>query len=388
MFQIITLFLVIHLFYSSNFFGQEFIKTQTGLQYYVVKKGEGKKIINGNKVYVQYVGKLENDIIFDSNVGKEPFVFTVGERRVIAGFEEAILQLNEGDSAIIIIPPHLGYGNRQVGVIPPNSTLKFFIKILKVEKAEKISLFECNNNDTIYLENGLKYLLIERNLNEKKIAEGDIVEIEYIGYFPNWEIFDSSIKRKQPLRFEVGKKHVIYGLEKAILHMYKGDKARIFIPFEYAYGAEGKYPTIPPKTNLVFDVFIKNIYTKIKPVPFNCEGKDTLQLPSGLKYIIVEKSNSGIKPQPKKKVKVHYTGYFTDGKIFDSSLERGFPFEFVVGANLVIKGWEEGILLMEKGDKFRFIIPYHLAYGEEGFYNIIPPKSTLIFDIELIDVEN
>lgn len=114
-------------------------------------------------------------------------------------------------------------------------------------------------------------------------------------------------------------------------------------------------------------------------------GQDTLATSSGLKYIISEKGN-GARAENGKTVEVHYTGYLTDGKIFDSSRDRNQPIEFVLGQGQVIKGWDEGIGLMNVGDKMRLIIPSGLAYGKKGAGNVIPPDATLIFDVELLKV--
>ena len=85
-------------------------------------------------------------------------------------------------------------------------------------------------------------------------------------------------------------------------------------------------------------------------------------------------------------VTVHYTGWLTDGSKFDSSVDRGDPFVFVLGAGQVIQGWDEGVAAMKVGDKVKLTIPYHMAYGEAGYPGAIPPKATLIFDVELLKV--
>ncbi len=105
--------------------------------------------------------------------------------------------------------------------------------------------------------------------------------------------------------------------------------------------------------------------------------------PSGLRYM-VEKEGTGASPAATDNVTVHYTGMFLDGKVFDSSVQRGQPATF--GLNQVIKGWTEGVQLMKEGAKYKFIIPPGLAYGEQGYPGAIPPNSTLIFEIELIKV--
>ena len=105
---------------------------------------------------------------------------------------------------------------------------------------------------------------------------------------------------------------------------------------------------------------------------------------SGLKYIIVE-AGDGPKPQPGTPIKAHYTGKFLSGRVFDSSVQRGEPFEFEVGMGRVIKGWDEALLDMQKGEKRILVIPSHLAYGERGYPPIIPPRATLVFDVELVD---
>lgn len=106
---------------------------------------------------------------------------------------------------------------------------------------------------------------------------------------------------------------------------------------------------------------------------------------SGLKYIVI-KEGTGAMPVATSNVKVHYTGTFTDGKIFDSSVQRGEPIDF--GLNQVIRGWTEGVQLMKEGAKYKFYIPYNLAYGEQGYPGAIPPKSDLIFEVELLKINN
>jgi len=104
---------------------------------------------------------------------------------------------------------------------------------------------------------------------------------------------------------------------------------------------------------------------------------------SGLKYIVL-KEGTGPKPTATSNVKVHYTGNLVDGKVFDSSVQRGQPIDF--GLNQVIKGWTEGLQLMTEGSKYKFYIPYNLAYGDRAMGEVIPSKSDLIFEVELLKI--
>ena len=113
------------------------------------------------------------------------------------------------------------------------------------------------------------------------------------------------------------------------------------------------------------------------------EFENAVTTESGLKYIILQQG-SGNKPVATSNVKVHYTGMFLDGKVFDCSVQRGEPIDF--GINQVIKGWIEGVQLMQEGSKYKFYIPSQLAYGERGAGGVIPPNTDLIFEVELIKI--
>lgn len=116
----------------------------------------------------------------------------------------------------------------------------------------------------------------------------------------------------------------------------------------------------------------------------NKKNPDVKETASGLQYLVLQEGK-GEHPTATSKVTVHYTGKLIDGTVFDSSVDRGEPITF--GLNQVIRGWTEGLQLMTPGSKYRFFIPYNLAYGEQGAGGMIPGGATLIFDVELISFE-
>lgn len=113
---------------------------------------------------------------------------------------------------------------------------------------------------------------------------------------------------------------------------------------------------------------------------------DTMTTSSGLQYIVLA-SGEGPQAAQGKIVSVHYTGWFTDGSKFDSSHDRGVPIRFPLGMGQVIPGWDEAVGMMRVGDKWRIVVPPAIAYGEQGHPAGIPPNSTLIFDVELVGVD-
>lgn len=232
---------------------------------------------------------------------------------------------------------------------------------------------------------GLKVKLLQKGTGAQAMP-GLTVSVHYTGTLMDGKKFDSSRDRGQPIKFKLGEGRVIKGWDEGIALLRVGDKAMFTIPPSIGYG-DRDMGTIPPNSTLQFEVELMEVLEG--PKPFDVKGKDTLVTASGLKYIIVEKAKdvAALKAEAGKTVSVHYTGMLLSGKVFDSSRERGTPFQFALGQGQVIKGWDEGIALMQVGDKMRLIIPSELAYGANGAGGVIPPNATLIFDVELMGIQ-
>ncbi|MBF90162.1 MAG: peptidylprolyl isomerase [Flavobacteriales bacterium] len=248
-------------------------------------------------------------------------------------------------------------------------------------------LAACQQDNTITTDSGLQYEITEKGTGEQP-QSGDKVTVHYSGFLTDSAKtkFDSSLDRDQPFTFQLGKGQVIKGWDEGIALLSVGDKATLTIPAELAYGERGAGNVIPPNSDLIFEVELLSFKTPTPIVAFNVKGLDTITTESGLQYIMVEEGQ-GVKPVHEQVVSVHYTGYLTDGTIFDSSVGRGEPLAFNIGKGQVIPGWDEGIKLLSVGTKARLIIPSDLAYGERGAGGIIPSNATLIFDVELLEIK-
>jgi FKBP-type peptidyl-prolyl cis-trans isomerase FkpA len=127
----------------------------------------------------------------------------------------------------------------------------------------------------------------------------------------------------------------------------------------------------------------KNSVLQVYPIGPDADGFYTTR--TGLKFKDLSQGE-GARPQTGQTVVVHYTGWLTNGQKFDSSLDRGEPFEFVIGKGSVIKGWDEGVKGMHTGGKRRLVIPPQLGYGANGAGEAIPANATLIFEVELLAI--
>lgn len=209
--------------------------------------------------------------------------------------------------------------------------------------------------------------------------ESSAVAVHYTGWLfdesqpeKKGDQFDSSLTLNRPFEFVLGQGRVIKGWDQGVVGMKVGGKRRLIIPSALGYGAKGAGQKIPPNSTLMFDI-------------------ELLALDSVT--IIEQKIGDGAEAQPGMRVSVDYTGWLYDeealshkGKKFDSSIDRGQKFGFVLGQGNVITGWDQGVKGMKVGGKRTLEIPASMAYGARGAGRDIPPNAKLVFDVELFDV--
>ena len=237
-------------------------------------------------------------------------------------------------------------------------------------------------SDAEKTQSGLASKVLQKGTGSKHPAADDTVTVHYSGWTTDGKMFDSSVTRGKPASFPLNR--VIKGWTEGVQLMVQGEKRRLWIPANLAYGdnpAGGR-----PAGMLVFDVELLSIKEAPKapevPADVAAVPADAVKTASGLASKVIRAGDGKDHPTATDQVEVHYTGWTPDGKMFDSSVARGETIVFPL--NGVIKGWTEGVQLMVAGEKRRFWIPGNLAYGD----NPPPgaPAGMLVFDIELIKI--
>jgi peptidylprolyl isomerase len=245
------------------------------------------------------------------------------------------------------------------------------------------------------LADGLQYIITTPGAGTAA-ASGDTVTVQYSGWLQDTgALFDSSYTQGVPFTFQLGNGQVIPGWDEGVAGMLPGEKRRLIVPPALAYGDAGSGSLIPGGATLVFDVELQSAATPTPgqtpeptaaPSPPDITGT-TVTLPDGLQYTIFQRG-TGDGAHIGQTVTVNYSGWVqATGALFDSSLQPSrTPFQFTLGADEVIKGWEEGVAGMKIGEKRRLVIPPEIGYGAIS-QDPIPPNSTLIFDIQLLRVD-
>ena len=356
--------------------------TDSGLVYIETQAGDGRSPEEGDIVTMNIVGYLDDGTIFaDTFSDGTPITATATDEDLFPGWKEGLLLMKEGGKARLVVPPDLAFGSEGAGgIIPADATVTMDVELLTAETPPTPTQVE--ESDLTTTDTGLQYFDIAKGEGDMPV-EGQEVVINYVAWVQEGEVF---IARSQdqggPLTFAIGSDTVFPGWEEGVKTMQKGGKRLLIIPPDLALGEEGG-GRIPPGATLLMEVELVDVLPIVLPTAV--DEADFVTTDSGLKYYDIVEGDGAV-AEAGSDVTVNYTGWLTNNIKFDSSLDSGQPFTFNLGSGGVIPGWEEGVAGMKVGGKRQLVIPAELGYGETGGGSI-PPNATLIFEIELLDVQ-
>uniref|UniRef100_A0A1A7ZCW0 peptidylprolyl isomerase n=1 Tax=Nothobranchius furzeri TaxID=105023 RepID=A0A1A7ZCW0_NOTFU len=318
-----------------------------------------RKVEVSDFVRYHYNGTLLDGTLFDSSHTRMRTYDTyVGIGWLIAGMDQGLLGMCVGERRIITMPPSLGYGENGDGSdIPGQASLVFDVVLLDLH----------NPRDGIAVTNQV----VPESCTRKTVA-GDFVRYHYNGSLLDGTFFDSSYSRNRTYDTYVGQGYVIPGMDEGLIGVCVGERRTITIPPHLAYGEEGTGSKIPGSAVLVFDIHIVDFHN-----------------PSDRTEVTITLKPDECEKQSKKGdfVKYHYNASLMDGSPVDSTHNYGKTYNIVLGANQVVPGMKDGLMDMCVGEKRHLVIPPHLAYGERGVLDEVPGSAEMVFDIDLVDME-
>ena len=343
------------------------VKTESGLASKVLQAGSGdKKPTAADTVTVHYSGWTTDGKMFDSSVKRgEPTSFPLGG--VIKGWTEGLQLMVVGEKRRFWIPEDLAYGPAVPGSGRPGGMLCFDVELLGIKEAPKPPA------DTEKTEGGVAYKIAKEGAGEKPGAT-DVITFHFTAKTMEGQTVQDS--RTEPAAPSAPLDKLPPTLGDIFSGMKAGEQRTCWLPEPQAPGGF-----------IVADIELIS-FKDAPPAPKVPEDvaaapADALKTESGIAHKVLTEGEGKEHPKAADTVKVHYSGWTTDGKMFDSSVTRGEPTSFPL--NGVIKGWTEGVQLMVVGEKRRFWIPEGLAYGP-----VVPgsgrPGGMLVFDIELLEI--
>lgn len=358
-------------------------ETDSGLKVIEITPGDGATPQVGDIISMNILGMLDDGTVFADTVSEgAPITAMATETDLFPGWLEGLLLMKEGGKSRLIIPSDLAFGEAGIqGLIPAGATITMDVELLSVMPPPVPTVVDAADLTTT--DSGLQYFDIVDGEGEMPLDGQDVV-VEYTAWLQDGEEYiASSSATGEPLTFTLGSDMGVFpGWDEGVSTMKPGGKRYLVIPPELALGEQGG-GRIPPNSTLIMEVEL----LEVKPIllPTEISDDDFTVTDSGLKYYdIVE--GDGAEATSGSTVTVNYTGWLTDNVKFDSSLDRSTPFSFTLGSGQVITGWDEGVAGMKVGGKRQLVIPAELGYGETGS-GAIPPGATLIFEVELLDVQ-
>jgi peptidylprolyl isomerase len=358
--------------------------TTTGLQYLEETAGSGAAPKAGEIVTMHYIASLTDGTeLANTYTANKPATTIWGRNRLLPGWEEGIGLMKVGGKAKLVIPPALAFGSQASGSIPANSQIVIEVELLSSTPAPTPT--SVTDDKLTKTDSGLQYYDMTLGSGTEAI-KNSTVSTNYTIWVKTDTGYDyiASSEGSTSLSFVVGRGDVVFpGWEEGVTGMKVGGSRFLVIPPALALGEQGG-GDIPANATLVMEISLKDV--KEPQVATKVDEKDYTTTASGLKYYDLT-PGTGASPTAGQTVVVHYTGWLQDGTQFDSSVDRGQPFSFVLGKGNVIPGWDEGVATMKVGGKRQLVIPPALGYGESGSGSVIPANATLIFEVELLEIQ-
>jgi FKBP-type peptidyl-prolyl cis-trans isomerase len=354
------------------------VTTTSGLTYYELKVGEGDTPRNGAKIKVNYSGWLTDGTLFDSTVKRgQPLV--LGLNQFVPGFTEGLSTMKVGGKRRLEIPSNLAYGSKGRPGIPADADLVFDVELVGIE-FQPPEATPVAGKEPVKKESGLVYYDITPGTGE---SPGEIGRAKMVAamWLPDNSFVWSSKEREAP--FVMSLKALPAGWAEGVADMKAGGKRRLEIPAALAFGERGTRG-VPANSNIVVEVELVEV---IKPVPQTpVEGVKPVEKESGLKIYDI-KVGDGAAPAEGKRWKLQFTSWLKDnGMMLDTTSERNEPYQYDP-KRPPLPGWTEGLDGMKVGGKRRIELPPALAYGEAGRPPLIPANAVIVYEVDLVGVE-
>jgi FKBP-type peptidyl-prolyl cis-trans isomerase len=428
-----------------------FKRLKSGLEYaFIIDKPTTQKPKEGDLIRVNMISVGANRIIYSSAQANKnkPAEFNITKPGFNGDIVEAIMYMSVGDSMVAQVDAQTIFKNtknKMPDFMKAGDKMQYYIKLVSIKTKEelmkeqqakmqkqiqeqmakqqkdqkKIALTDEKKLQAFFKEKNITptktasgmYYMITQNGSGESPKMGDKVKMNYTGVLLDGTKFDSNVDtafgHTNPFEFNLGKGMVIKGWDEGVALLKKGSKAILYIPSGLAYGGNarpggGANPKgIPANSCLVFEVELLDFETPLSDDQllqnyFKQKNISPTKTASGM-YYTISSPGEGPTAQKGEEVSMNYSGFLLDGTKFDSNTDSAFqhvsPFGFVLGQGQVIKGWDEGVALLNKGAKATFYIPSTLAYGPRampgGGANPkgIPANSCLVFDVELNEIK-
>jgi FKBP-type peptidyl-prolyl cis-trans isomerase len=350
--------------------------TPSGLRYVVLKAGTGNDASPNAwaRVTVDYTGwQADGTVIASTSARGRPELVRLN-RDTMPGWREVLQQMHTGETVRVWIPQKLAWDGAEG---KPKGALTYDLRLLAFTDAvPPPDDLAGPSGSAVTRPSGLAYRVLEPGTGDRPTSDA-IVEVNYTGWTADGAMFDTTTTRGRPMRFALSQ--VIPGWAEVLPLVHQGETVRVWVPDALAYGGQPGKPAGP----LVFDLeLVSFVDGPATPPDLATPPANGRRSPGGVTVRTLEAGSGTVHPIDGAKVEVRYSGWTTDGKMFDSTELRGEPATFRLGG-AVPKGLVEGIELMVEGERARMWIPEELAATRPG-----TPRGTMVSDVELLGFDN